>query len=270
MDDLDLIMKRIFFCIMLAIAVFTVQAQGMDKGHHIEFYGGASFPIGDFGKPIFGSYYHENEKQATLNFHGAKIGASYGLVADFYVINDYLGILINVNASTHSLQALQPEEDTYPGRYFLPRNEKTKWTMSASGSWNSIQALLGITARYPIVDWMLFTGRAAIGYSHFVVPFFSAYATNTTKGYVSNTLTTPSKGGFGYLAGIGLQFCITSSVGIHLRSDYCGSSLIPFKGDKATVSETYDKNQELKEKITFEFRESLQTVNVNIGLSLAF
>ena len=257
-------MRRIFFCTVLTVAAFAVQAQGMDKGHHIEFYGGVSFPVGNFGKPLFGSSHYENG-EGTLDFHGAKIGASYGLVADFYVINDYIGILINVNAGTHSLQAAA----TYPGKYFFPSSGTAEWTTSASGSWHSIQALLGITARYPVVDWMLFTGRAAIGYSHFVVPFFSASIT-TPNGYVySNTLTTPSKGGFGYLAGVGLQFCITSAFGIHLRSDYCGSSAISFKGDKAAVSEIYDKNQDIN-KTPFEFREALQTVNINIGLSLAF
>ncbi|MDR2557182.1 MAG: hypothetical protein LBC49_05680 [Bacteroidales bacterium] len=250
------------------LGTFSAQSQGMDKGHHIEFYAGAGFPVGGFGKPLFSSSYYENGKQATLNFHGAKIGASYGLVADFYVINDYLGVLINVNANTHSLQAAA----TYPGEYFF-RPLKPVWTTTVSGSWHSIQALLGITARYPVVDWLLFTGRAAIGYSHFVVPFFSADVTTQNRYVYSQTLTTPSKGGFGYLAGVGLEFCITPSFGIHLRSDYVGSSAIAFKGNKAAQSVLFRNNEPLSEPnaaTTFEFNEMLQVVNVNIGLSIAF
>jgi hypothetical protein len=261
-------MKKIFFCIALTVAVFNIQAQGMDKNHHIEFYGGVGLPVGGFSKPLFGSSYLQQGQQATLNFHGAKIGASYGFVADFYVINDYFGLLINVNANTFKLQ----DAAIYPGKYFFSPSEllDLTWKTTASGSWHSIQALFGVTARYPLVDWLLLTGRAAIGYSHFVAPFFSSDATTTPNVYAYNhTLTTPSKGGFGYLAGIGFQFCITPAIGIHLRSDYCGSSAISFKGDKASVSELYFRG-DLDEETTFEFRESLQTINVNIGLSLAF
>jgi hypothetical protein len=256
-------MRRVFFCIALTVAVFVVQAQGMDKNHHIEFYGGVGFPVGSFGKPLFGYCFYEEDKQATLDFHGAKLGASYGFVADFYVISDYFGVLININGSSHSLQ----EAKMYPGEHYAP-----VWKTTVSGNWNSIQALLGITARYPVVDWLLFTGRAAVGYSHLVVPFFSAEADAKGVSYY-NSLTTPSKGGFGYLAGIGLQFCITSSFGIHLRGDYSGSSVIMFNGGKSAESAVFRKqsNELLPEGTTaFEFQEAFQAVSVNIGLSLAF
>ncbi|MDR1973856.1 MAG: hypothetical protein LBQ31_04185 [Bacteroidales bacterium] len=257
-------MKRTAIFLFTTMFTCTAFAQGMDKGHHIEFYGGASIPVGSFGKSLFGQSYYEDGKQSTLDFHGAKTGASYGLVADFYVINDYIGILINVNASTYSLKSAA----TYPANDILTN---ATWNTTASGKWHSIQVLLGATFRYPIVDWLLVTGRAAIGYNHLVVPFFASEATTQQSRYTyKHTLTTPSKGGFGYLAGVGLQFSATSSIGFHLRCDYTGSSAIAFRGNKQAESVITDDLGQVRSTDYFEFHESFQAINLNFGLSLAF
>jgi prepilin signal peptidase PulO-like enzyme (type II secretory pathway) len=259
-----MIKYKLVVFLMLGAFLQAVSAQGMDKNHHIEFYGGVAFPVGKFGKPLFNSFSAENGQQATLNFNGAKLGTSYGLVADFYVINEYLGILINVNAATNSIG----DAASYPVAKNYVQN--IKWKTTTLGNWHSIQALLGVTARYPIVDWLLVTGRAAIGYSHLVVPYFSAEGTTSLNRYIyTNSISTPSKGGFGYLAGVGLQFCVTSAIGFHLRGDYSGSSAIAFRGNKVAISEVY-LNNNLENSTTFEFHESFQAINVNIGLSLAF
>jgi hypothetical protein len=64
--------KRIFFCIILIVAAVAVQAQGMDKGHHIEFYGGTGIPVGNFGKPLFGRSDLAAGQQASLDFQDRK------------------------------------------------------------------------------------------------------------------------------------------------------------------------------------------------------
>jgi hypothetical protein len=254
--------KLTIIIFVLGIFLQGLFAQGIDKGHHIEFYVGGSFPVGKFGKPLFNSFSSENGQQATLNFNGAKIGASYGLVADFYVINDYLGILINVNAATNFIG----DAANYP----VANVQNVNWKTKASGNWHLIQALLGVTARYPIVDWLLVTGRAAIGYSHLVVPYFSAEGTTSiNRNKYENSISTPSKGGFGYLAGVGLQFCVTSAIGFHLRGDYSGSSAIAFRDNKAAISDIYLNNNP-ESSTPFEFHESFQAININLGLSLAF
>ncbi|MDR0763774.1 MAG: hypothetical protein LBF01_04690, partial [Bacteroidales bacterium] len=59
----------------------------------------------------------------------------------------------------------------------------------------------------------------------------------------------------------------------HLRGDYAGSNAITFKGDKAAASALFRNNEPLADQnatTMFEFKEALQVVNVNIGLSLAF
>lgn len=240
------------------------------KRSDVAFQVGAAFPIGAFGKAPFGRIDHGGR---TLDYHGAGIGVSYGLAFDFFVFNEYCGLYITFQG--HSNKAAKPSEAFGPAPDMPGGLGRRAWETAETGKWTEFMAMAGGTFRFPIVDWLVGTGRIGIGYAHMLSPFYRAESLDRRIRYTYD-FSSGSKPAFGYTVGLGLKFLVSRGFHVDIKADYMGSTRFNFRNTSATVysENTADasggKTEVKGAQTTYAFTECFQMVDLSLGFTIAF
>ncbi|MDE6307799.1 MAG: hypothetical protein K2L79_03190 [Bacteroidales bacterium] len=238
------------------------------KRSDVAFHAGAAFPVGKFGQAPFGRIDYSNH---TLDCNGAKIGVTYGVAFDFYVFNEYCGLFITFqghsNKTAAPAEAFGPDPATQMG--------KRAWTTDETDKWTEIMAMAGGTFRFPLVDWLVGTGRVGIGYAHMLSPFYRSASDDLHVRYTYD-FSSGSKPAFGYAVGLGLKFLVSRGFHIDLKADYMGSTPFNFANTEAMVyveskSKPEDGKAEVKGTQTaYSFKETFSVVDLSLGFTIAF
>lgn len=238
------------------------------KRSDVAFHAGAAFPLGKFGQAPFSRIDRNNH---TLDCDGAKIGVTYGVAFDFYVFNEYCGLFITFqghsNKTAAPAEAFGPDPATQMG--------KRAWTTDETDKWTEFMAMAGGTFRFPLVDWLVGTGRVGIGYAHMLSPFYRAASDDMHVRYTYD-FSSGSKPAFGYAVGLGLKFLVSRGFHIDLKADYMGSTPFNFANTDAMVyieskSKPEDGKAEVKGTQTaYSFKETFSVVDLSLGFTIAF
>ncbi|MDE5559615.1 MAG: hypothetical protein K2I84_03070 [Bacteroidales bacterium] len=240
------------------------------KRSDVAFHAGAAFPLGKFGQAPFGRIDYNNR---TLDCNGAKIGVTYGVAFDFYVFNEYCGLFITFqghsNKTAAPAEAFGPDPATTLG--------KQVWTTDETDKWTEFMAMAGGTFRFPLVDWLVGTGRVGIGYAHMLSPFYRSTSDDPYRHlHYTYDFSSGSKPAFGYAVGLGLKFLVTRGFHIDLKADYMGSTPFNFANTEAMVyveskSKPEDGKAEVKGTQTaYSFKETFSVVDLSLGFTIAF
>lgn len=263
------------FCLGLLALALAGMEYGLAAGSFYElkrsdvaFQVGASFPLGQFGRTPFGRV---DRNAHTLDYNGAGIGVTYGLAFDFYVFNEYCGLYITFqghsNKSTAPAEAFGPDPAMALG--------KRTWETAETGKWTEFMAMAGGTFRFPLVDWLVGTGRVGIGYAHMLSPFYRAASADRHVRYTYD-FSSNSKPAFGYTVGLGLKFLVTRGFHIDIKADYMGSTNFNFANTNSVIymeslTKPEDGKTEVKNTQTaYSFKECFQVVDLSLGFTIAF
>lgn len=238
------------------------------KRSDVAFQVGASFPLGKFGKAPFGRV---DRVGRTLDYNGAGIGVAYGLAFDFYVFNEYCGLYITFQG--HSNKAMTPAAAFGPDP--ATALGKRAWETVETDRWTELMAMAGGTFRFPLVDWLVATGRVGIGYAHMLSPFYRAASEDRNVRYTYD-FSSGSKPAFGYALGVGLKFLVTRGFHIDIKADYMGSTRFNFANTGSVVyreslTKPEDGKTEMKDtQAAYSFKECFQIVDLSLGFTIAF
>lgn len=237
------------------------------KRSDVAFQVGAAFPLGAFGRTPFGRI---DRAARTLDYNGAAIGVSYGIAFDFFVFNEYCGLYITFQG--HSNKAMAPE------RVFGPDPStamgKRQWETSKTDKWTEFMAMAGGSFRFPIVDWLVGTGRVGIGYAHMLSPFYRAASEDRHVRYTYD-FSSNSKPAFGYTVGLGLKFLVSRGFHIDLKADYMGTTNFHFSRTNSVIymAGLAEPDQQVEvsgTRTVYSFKESFQVVDLSLGFTIAF
>lgn len=251
----------ISICIFLNVSDVFAQYKSL-KRTDIEFHVGAAFPIGAFGSKAFST-------DNGVGYNGAKIGVSYGLALDFYVINEYLGIMLLFNGHNYGVQ----DENIFRagGDGNLANIYNSDWAKVENDNWIQFSAIGGLAFRYPLTYWFLVTARAGIGYAHILSPFYQSETNFNNKHYTAYYHSV-SESSFGYIAGLGLQFAISRSFKLNIKGDYFGA--VPFKFDNVKTETIYNNTTTGEQVAVNEsissYKQKFNTINLTFGFTVAF
>lgn len=230
------------------------------KRAELEFHVGPAIPLGSFAKPAF-SFYDENGQERLLDYHGARLGVNYGLSFGYYISPDW-GILLLFNGHANKVKT-DPFSIYRPGQF--------DWQTETTDKWTEFMAMAGATYRIRIVDRLVFSLRAYIGYAHLISPFYSSTAMVSNSKY-SFKLNSDSDPNFGYGAGAALKFLVTRGFHLDLRCEYMG--VVPFKfenvGSEVRMENTGSGQQTVLMSPSFSFKENFQMLNVSFGFTASF
>lgn len=235
------------------------------KRSDVAFYAGAGFPIGAFARPTFGAI---NATNHTLDYHGANIGLTYGLAFDFYVFNEYAGLYVTFQGHANSVREPAASFLGAQGVRVVPQSG---WkTAPTQDKWSEFMAMAGGTFRFPLTDWLVGTGRLAIGYAHMLSPFYRSIMENPKTGLIYiHDFSSGSKPAFGYTAGLGLKFLASRGFHIDLRADYMGSTPFNYTNVESRVYVDAPKTPDLH-TTSYSFKETFQMVDLSLGFTIAF
>ena len=238
------------------------------KRSDVAFHAGAAFPVGKFGQTPFSRIDRDNR---TLDYNGAKIGVTYGVAFDFYVFNEYCGLFITFQGHSNNTaapaEAFGPDPATQMG--------KRAWTTAETDKWTEFMAMAGGTFRFPLVDWLVGTGRVGIGYAHMLSPFYSSAADDTHVRYTCD-FSSGSRPAFGYAVGLGLKFLVSRGFHIDIKADYMGSTPFNFSNIGSSIYvESLQKPEEGKVEVkntqtAYSFKETFSVVDLSLGFTIAF
>ncbi len=235
------------------------------KRSDVAFYAGAAFPIGAFARPTFSAV---NAGSHTLDYHGADIGLTYGLAFDFYVFNEYAGLYVTFQGHTNSVKL--PVEPFFGGQGVRGVPQSGWKTANTQDKWSEFMAMAGGTFRFPLTDWLVGTGRFAIGYAHMLSPFYRSVMENPKTGVIYiHDLSSGSKPAFGYTAGLGLKFLASRGFHIDLRADYMGSTPFNYANVESRVYVDASNAADLYTG-AYSFKETFQMVDLSLGFTIAF
>lgn len=230
------------------------------KRAELEIHVGPAIPLGSFGRTAFQG--NEDISTATaLDYHGAKVGVNYGLAFGYYASPNW-GVVLLFNGHSYGVKtgadgfaAYQPD---YP------------WTTTETDKWTEFMAMAGLTYRCMIVDRLVFSARAYLGYAHLMSPFYRSEAKVGTNLY-EYTLHSDSDPQFGYGVGVALKYLIGRGFHLDLRCEYM--SAVPFYfrnvGSQATISGQNVQSSVPHDK-RYTFHEHFQSLNVSLGFTVAF
>ncbi len=236
---------------------------GVEKLKRAEFelHVGPAFPLGNFGKKAFSGYSGGGDAY-RLQYHGARVGVSYGLAFQYYAHSRW-GVLIMFNGHSNKVKA-------NPFSTYLP---KSSWETSSKGKWSEFMAMAGLTFRCSLLDRLVFSARAYMGYAHLVAPFYSSELQRNKSTYTYR-LKSSSDANFGYGAGVGLKFLVSRGFHLDLRCDYMGAVPFYFRRVKSTV---LMENPALSAQEPMEvessrntFHENFNMLNLVFGFTVAF
>ncbi|MDE5704070.1 MAG: hypothetical protein K2H70_04520, partial [Bacteroidales bacterium] len=157
--------------------------------------------------------------------------------------------------------------DTDPG--------KRAWQTDKTDRWTEFMAMAGGTFRFPILDWLVGTGRIGIGYAHMLSPFYRAESLDRRVRYTYD-FSSGSKPAFGYAVGVGLKFLLSRGFHIDIKADYMGSTNFNFARTGSVVyQESLSKPEDGKVEVpgtraAYSFKECFQAVDLSLGLTIAF
>lgn len=256
--------------LLFLLCMGKVQAVGSFydlKRSDIAFQVGASVPLGSFGGSLFNTI---DIKGKNLKYNGAGVGVSYGLALDFYVINEYLGIYIAFHGHSNQVKS---SDNIFTGVEPTSGLAQKEWKTEETDKWSEFMALAGITFRYPLLDWLVFTSRVGLGYAHLLSPFYSAQVIERNLTY-SHDFSSNSKPAFGFAAGVGLKFLVSRGFHVDIRADYMGATNFSFDNTKSAIYLSNNKEDKPKEVFgeptAYSFKEAFHVLDFSLGFTIAF
>ena len=241
--------------------LFPLAAQSIYdlKRAELEVHVGPAIPLGSFGQKAF----QGNEdlgSSGNLTYHGAKVGVDYGLAFNFYA-SPHWGVVLFFNGHSYGLKT--DAFSAYQGNTYA-------WQTEETDKWTEFMAMAGPTYRCMIVDRLLFSARAFIGYAHLMSPFYRSRAEVGSSTY-AYSLDSESESQFGYGAGVALKFLIGRGFHLDLRCEYMAAVPFYFRNVGSQVSmsgQNVQTSTPHDEKYTF--HERFQSLNVSLGFTVAF
>ncbi len=246
-------MKKIF-TILTTTALFTLissQVKAQDTKEYVKsymnFFGGSSLPLGDFGKA---DYYNNN-----AGF--AKRGVVFGLEGAYYFYKN-LAFVATVSYQDQG-ELSQNDVQTLANGYNTSLNKEATTVVSDNRYINA--NILGGPQYSFVYHKFTFDVRAVAGIvKSFSTPLFTAQYTNSTNTstVALNQLSSSAKA-LAYGGGVGFRYNLGDSWDVNLRCNYIASP-----GIKISYSGTTTTNERMQT------RQPITEIQTTLGIALHF
>lgn len=244
---------------LTALPAFSQSIYNLKRAE-LEIHVGPAIPLGSFGQTAFQG--NDNIATATtLNYHGAKVGVNYGLAFGYYASPNW-GVVLLFNGHSYGVKTGDEGFSAYQPNY--------PWKTTETDKWTEFMAMAGLTYRCMIVDRLLFSARAYLGYAHLMSPFYRSEA-QMGSNLFEYTLHSDSEPQFGYGAGVALKYLVGRGFHLDLRCEYMAAVPFYFRNVGSQVSmsgQNVQTSTPHDEKYTF--HERFQSLNVSLGFTVAF
>jgi hypothetical protein len=246
--------NKVFFIItalFISLSVFSQQ----NPSNFIEIDGGASFPMGNWGKTSTASSLMSI--QGTINdTHGyANIGV-FGALDGAWFFSKHFGIGGMFKYGTYSLKGVDSLSQGYEESFDVDttRTTPTHYTM-----WS---ILPGLYFDLPLAKKLSLTARGLVGIAHSTTP--QIVVTIEDGGVFDTPIEqySASQASFAFNLGAGLRYRITNCLGIGLRADYF------YTKPDFTINNSSRVNNAGRE--VKEYNQPLESINLSLGIAYQF
>lgn len=224
---------------LMAIAILIVSIAQAQK-LQVSINGGTAIPTGSFGK---GDYY-----DATSGFAGT--GGHFNVTGTWY-LSKHFGVGALVGYSRFGSKGSQSLSDGYK-----EDSGTDSTTLYKQGSNHAWSFLIGPTYRLDLCKKLRLTARVLGGYTNTHLAGFKIYY----EDYLDNSMSQreASGGAFALQGGLGLQYKLTSRLGVQVNADYFYS--------KPDISISYDNFVVNSGRRLSKYNEAISGINATAGL----